>query len=338
MTNSPFLDNIETSCPGSKSSNPLTCKHSEALNSENLYIFDIEKYKLLSLKTSTSLLDFSTSDTLRNKALLMRACGSDVGFDGNKLVSANFCRLRLCPMCQRRKSLKTYSDFCKILDELKSFSFLHLVLTVPNVCADELSDCIKLMQNCSTRFFNHSDVKRAFVGVARCLEVSYNSRTITYHPHFHCLVAVKKSYFSSRDYLKRDRLVHIWSALWRMRFDNVRKIKDSVINSYNLTNESYLQLFVTKADSGALPEIAKYAVKPLDLDLTNKERASVLDVLYGALKGKRLIQTYGVIKEASKKCKIDFESDEPSVPIDKDRLSLYSFNYRLLHYEKRGAI
>ena len=338
MMKSPYLDNIETSCPTSQISKPLHIKDSATSEEEKLYIFDLEKYKLLSIKTSTSIEDFSDIDDLRSKANNIRLCGSDVGIVGNKIVSANFCRHRLCPMCQRRKSLKVYSDFCRIYEDLKDYAFLHLVLTVSNCNGCDLSETIDLMQKCSSRFFNHSDIKRVFVGVARCLEVTYNSKTITFHPHYHCLVAVKKSYFTSRYYLKRERLVNIWSAIWCMRWGNVRKIKDSMIDSYNLVNGSHLQLYVAKADSGALPEIAKYAVKPLDLNLTNKERASVLDVLYMGLKNRRLIQTYGVIKDSAKKLKINLDDDSDDLTVDKDKLSLYTYNYRLLHYEKGDLI
>jgi plasmid rolling circle replication initiator protein Rep len=241
-------------------------------------------------------------------------------------------------MCQRRKSLKAYSDFCKILNDLKDYSFLHLVLTVPNCKGYELRETLKYMEQCSSRLFKIDKVERAFKGVARCTEVTYNKKHDDYHPHFHCLVAVNKSYFTSRDYLNHKTLRFLWSVLWRIRTDNLRRIKDEKILEYNLLDSDLLQVHITKADEGALPEIAKYAVKPLEMELARKDRAKVLQELYEALKGKRMIQTFGVVKDSAKKCKVDFNDSVESDTIDKTIKALYHFNYGALHYEKKELI
>jgi hypothetical protein len=106
----------------------------------------------------------------------------------------------------------------------------------------------------------------------------------------------------------------------------------------NLLDSEKLQLHVTKADKGALPEIAKYAVKPLELDLDVKHRARVLEELYEALKGKRLIQTFGVIKDSAKKCKLDLGESVGLDTLDKTPKALYTFNYGALHYERKELI
>jgi plasmid rolling circle replication initiator protein Rep len=343
----PFLDNIETSCTSSDFSKAFDINGSELSGLKNLYSFDEEKiiesfdfYKRLSVETSTCLLDFG-SDLYKPLSLRLRGCGSELGLTSEgKVASANFCRERLCPMCQRRRSLRTYSDFCKILSDLNDFSFLHLVLTVPNCEASELRQTLRHMELCSARLFKVDKVERAFRGVARCTEVTYNKRLDNYHPHFHCLVAVKKSYFTSRDYLNHKTLCELWSVLWKLRLSNLRRLKDEEIffQVSNLLDSEKLQLHVTKADKGALPEIAKYAVKPLELDLNGTERAKVLQELYEALKGKRLIQTFGVIKDSAKKCKLDLNDSVGLDTLDKTPKALYTFNYGALHYERKELI
>jgi plasmid rolling circle replication initiator protein Rep len=346
MAKPPYLDNIETPHNFELASTPNNIKAFEPQNEKFKSTFeDLSKHKILSYQTFKSLLDFGDDVLHRPLAYKIYNCGSRVGFSESRLVSANFCRERICPMCQKRKSLKTYSDFCKILEKLSDFAFVHLVLTVPNCKSDELRETLSRMEKASTRFFNIAEVSTAFKGVARCTEVSYNSKTITFHPHFHCLVAVNKSYFKSRFYIKRERLQHLWSVVWRLASEYdctdskklssaLRSYKDSFISDFPLRESDRLQIYVAKADEGALPEIAKYAVKPLELELTNKERASVLIALYEGLKHKRLIQTYGVIKQASAECKICFDDEEQLPSVDEKTISFYNFNYRLLQYEK----
>ena len=46
-------------------------------------------------------------------------CGDILGFNSdNELVNANFCRKRICPMCQWRKAEKTFSQFIRLSDIL----------------------------------------------------------------------------------------------------------------------------------------------------------------------------------------------------------------------------
>lgn len=343
----PLLDNIETSCTSSDLLKAFDINGFETSSDKNLYSFDEEKliesfdyYKKLSYETAVSIMDFA-SDIYSDLSKKIMNCGSEIGFTSEGAVSsANFCRERLCPMCQRRKSLKTYSDFSKMLNNLKDFAFLHMVLTVPNCPASELRSTLKFMELCSSRMFKVDSVKRAFKGVARCTEVTYNKRLDNYHPHFHCLVAVNRSYFTSRDYLKRNDIVDLWSILWKLRFSNIRRMKDEELfcQVSNLLDTDKLQVFITKADEGALPEIAKYSVKPLEMDLTRKDRGRVLQELYEALKGKRMVHLFGVMKDSAKKCKVVFDECVEVDTLDKKTKALYTFNYGALHYERKELI
>lgn len=331
----PFLDTLETPCETVDISNPLTDKGFDDFFDKKLY--KIETYKNLAVETSTALLDFS--EYLHEKAIQMRTCGNNItlGSDG-RVVTADFCRLRLCPMCQRRKALKTYAEFTQILNYLDDFSFIHLVLTVPNCPMNELRETLGYMEKCSSRLFNIKALKKAFCGIVRCTEVTYNSNTFSFHPHFHCLIAVKKSYFTSRDYISQKKLVSLWSACWALKHENIRYVSDELI--YETVNTESLQVHVEKADDGALPEIAKYCVKPLELELSRKERAKVLDALFLGMHGKRLIQTYGVIKEACHDLKVDLEKCfdiDTLTNVDIEALRVYNWNYATHKFEqKRG--
>lgn len=331
---SPFLDTIETPCTDQNSPKALSDKEYNDFFAEKLY--NLAFYKSLALETSTALIDFS--NFLHDKAVAMRFCGSNLTFDDKgQVISADFCRQRLCPMCQRRKSLKTYSDFCQISNYLHEYAFIHLVLTVPNCSLYDLRYCLERMEKASSRLFNIEAVKKAFAGVCRCTEVSYNKNSSTFHPHFHCLIAVKKSYFTSRNYISQKKLQRWWSVIWWTRSDNFRGLKDEYIDTADIS-DNLLQVHIEKADDGALPEIAKYAVKPLELELSKKERAMVLDALYTGLHSKRLIQTFGVIKDACKALKLEIEQSvdiDTLSEIDKSSLTVYNWNYATSNYEKK---
>lgn len=339
----PLLDNIETSFLTLKGSKALTDKEFDDIFDENLYtelISDFAKYKKLSYQVGQALDHFAKEQKLRDKGKLMLSCGFSLEFTNGRLYNANFCRQRLCPMCQRRKSLKTYSDFMKLLNYLNEYAFVHLTLTVPNCPLNELAENISFMNKCSSKLFSLGEVKKAFRGVVRCLEVTYNSSTISFHPHFHCLIAVKKSYFKSRDYIKSEKIQLLWSALWKMRHENLKSDKwDSFeLGKIALNSSELLQIHIVKADKGAVPEIAKYAVKPLDFECSDKERASVLEFLHSALNGKRLIYLSGVFKDANKLLKLKLEEDTEERlkrgDVDKEELVHYYWNYRRSRYER----
>lgn len=207
------------------------------------------------------------------------------------LTGANFCRQRICPMCQFRKSEKTFAEMLKVVEYLeeRNYRFLHLVLTIPNCKnGEELINGIKLLYKSFGKFIRNKQVKRAYKGILRCLEISYNYDTDEFHPHLHCLVVVNSSYFNdTKVYLSYDKITEIWT------------------NSVGLGLPYPLQCSIRamkKGDRSGVAEVCKYCVKPLDLGERSLERdiqnINVLLTLGHTLKGTRFLQKYGVVKEA----------------------------------------
>ena len=239
---------------------------------------------------------------LSEKAEKISVCGDFLGFSPSsdtgefKLVSANFCRERLCPTCQKRRSLKMYANVLKVVEYLKTnVRFLHLVLTVPNCEGGEiLTKTVKEMFKSFGKFYNYKDVKNAFKGCLRCLEITYNSDTGMFHPHLHCLVAVNKSYFNSRYYLKYDTLKSLWAK------------------ACNSDKPYQISVGAIKGDiAKGVAEVCKYCVKPLEYgELEDTTAQYVLRTIGLVLKGQRCIQKYGIIKEAFKALDIDDDDDD----------------------------
>ena len=275
---------------------------------------DFEKYKKMTVSTAELL---KKDDFLLERGEIIEHCGDLIQFDSEgNLVSANFCRQRICPNCQRRKALKTYSKFKSISDELQKqgFVFLHLVLTIRNVEDFELNETITKLFDASSRLFRRKECKRVFKGALRCLEVSYQKRDGTFHPHLHCLIAVNKSYFTSRYYLKVEKLRELWGEVLRV---------------------DYLpQVWASRCNDNAIAEVAKYAVKPLELDLTDTTKLFVLKCLFCCLHGRRLLQTYGIIRTAAKALNIDLEEDESALSSELEAVHSFGYNFNLQKYER----
>ena len=261
------------------------------------------RYKMANEMLSRAYLgiDVSKSDRLKD-------CGKILTFkvdsNGNKkLQSAESCRVRLCPICSWRRSLKNFWNTMRILQYFQStnqsFSYIFLTLTVKNCCGDDLSETLDNIFSALKRFYERKETKKAFLGMVRNLEITHNidksSKDYnTYHPHVHCILAVRPSYFTSRDYLSQSRLTELWKEALRVDYVpiiDVRRVKGD--------------------DARAVAECSKYAAKasdyiiPDDWDLTT-ETVGVLD---RALDRRRLINYSGVFRKARRALALDDPED-----------------------------
>lgn len=226
-----------------------------------------------------------------SKEMLQRIeyCGSflefhsDITGEVKKLVKANNCENRFCPICAYKKARKEALKLSVLIRSLeKDYKFLFLTLTASNVTSDNLEEEIKLYNESFKRLTKLKLFMSAVVGYVRKLEVTYNHDLKTYHPHFHVLLAVKNNYFG-RNYIKRNEWLEMWKSAKR---DNT------------ITQVDVRKLDLSLDDKGIL-EIAKYSAK--DSDYLKSQ--DIFDVIYKALKGKRLITYNGVFKESVKEFK-----------------------------------
>ena len=174
-----------------------------------------------------------------------------------KLQLAKFCRVRYCPICQWRRSLKWRARFFEVLprflEDYSAARFIFLTLTVKNCVLEQLRLMVKEMN----RAWNKLVKLKQFpaLGWIKSLEVT-KSKDLTAHPHFHCLLVVPSDYFS-RSYVSQS----LWQQWWRkgLKVDydpivNVKKVKSKSVNE---EDKSGLM--------NAVCETLKYSVKPNDL-------------------------------------------------------------------------
>ena len=269
-----------------------------------------------------------------------------------KLHQAYFCQLRLCPVCNWRRSLKIFSQVSKIIQAIeqdREHAYIFLTLTQKNVSGEELDQELDKMMKAWNRFLGYKKVKDVVKGSYRGLEITYDKESkITkrmyqekkdyykklglkvgnknpnfdmYHPHFHVLIVVRKGYFTSKEYLSHE----VWRELWAkaMRLDylpqvNVKRVKGNTAE--------------------AVAETAKYVAKDSDyviekdLDLS----MNVVETLDYALERRRLVSFSGIMKEWHKKLNLDDTEDGDLVHIDSEKdeelegemtLETYAWNF-----------
>lgn len=265
------------------------------------------------------------------KAQRLRDCCSVLSFKvfddhSRKLNRASFCRVRLCPICSWRRSLKVFAQMTRILGHFEAlhtaarYRYLFLTMTVKNCSRGLLSDTMDEMIVGWKRFSQSKIFSSSVLGWYRGLEVTHNvvqasEHYDTYHPHFHCLLVVDSSYFSQGNYVGRE----VWRKQWQesMRLDynpqvDIRCFKGNLFNS--------------------LREVTKYSVKaqdyiiPDDWDLT----VDTVKVLDQALNKRRFVAFGGKLKEIHKKLNLDSEENGDLIHIAGDFSD--DEKYRIVRY------
>jgi plasmid rolling circle replication initiator protein Rep len=190
-----------------------------------------------------------TDPSLSRYAERLKECSWQLGFNlvpdtnpdklgvlNHRLISARFCRVRLCPICSWRKQLAWRGRFFhavpKIRQDYPAHRWLFLTLTIANVPIDQLGQAITDLNAGWTRLTK----LRSFpaIGFFRSLEVTREVKRPEFaHPHIHALLLVPASYFST-GYISQDK----WRSMWRdsIRTDyapsvNIKAIKPKVVNS-----------------------------------------------------------------------------------------------------------
>lgn len=180
----------------------------------------------------------------------------ETGEEVLKLAKAEFCRIRHCPICQSRLSMRWVAKFHQIMPELlkqhEKTQFILLTLTVPNCEASDLRATIQEMNEGWKRMSNRAFFKKKILGFIRATEVTRNPINNTAHPHFHVLLHVKDSYFNGRNLITQAKWLEYWQDAMRnpsITQVDVRKVRES---SKKTKQENLI--------SGAL-EVVKYATK-----------------------------------------------------------------------------
>lgn len=272
-------------------------------------------------------------EDLAKKAERMYDCGNYLVFkmkDGRlKLYQAYFCKARLCPMCNWRRSLKIAFQNKKIVqavNEQQKVKWVFLTLTVRNVEGDNLKDAMDQMTSAWNRFAGYAKFKKSVKGYFRAMEVTRNWDKEsewygTYHPHFHVLLAVPNDYFG-RNYIKQSEWTDMWQRAMKIDYVpivHVAKVKPKKDSTNFVEVEQEMKKVI--AEQNAIFEVSKYPVKDTDVIRGNKvtdENIQTVKDLDKALAYKRLISYGGLLKEIHKELQLSDAEDGDLIHIDED--------------------
>lgn len=297
-----------------------------------------------------------------HKAQRLSLCATDLYFEpkengGMRLISGNFCRVALCPMCAMRRTRKIFGQVSRIMDYIeknKSYRYIFLTLTVKNVSGDELSEMIDRLMKGFHAMIHHVKFKNMSKGWFRALEITHNWQRDDYHPHLHMVVAVDEKYFNQKkNYVSHDN----WKLEWkkcmgldyepRVHVQRVRKSKDELKDG----EVGYQK---------AVAEISKYTAKSMDymvmwkhrkqfeketgIKIYSKEQSeeltdSAVSVLDKSIHKRRLVAFGGELRKIHKLLNLDDPEDGDLVNTDDDEYGVrYDLNDVILHYKWRVGI
>lgn len=223
------------------------------------------------------------------RAIRLEECGTALVFGKHQsgavsLAQANFCRERLCPMCQWRRSLRLGVVLTQRIKNLDTTGLtpLFLTLTVKNVQGNDLAKTINEMLHAwYYKVCRRKEWKKYVKHSIRTLEVTYNRIRHTYHPHIHAIIYVKNSYFTGgKPAMTNEDFAKIWQSAMSLDYKPIVDIRA-----------------IRKEMTHTVAEVAKYCVKTSDIICdTIKTTALVVKTLQEALRGRRLISGSGQLK------------------------------------------
>ena len=225
-----------------------------------------------------------------------------------RLQTANFCKLRLCPMCIGRRARRAAWKLSRVLGMVErehKAKFLFLTLTLRNVPGQKLGNALGQLTKAWERFLGQRQIERSVKGWFRAIEITrgdgIRKEDKGYHPHLHAILAVEPDYFSRKSrksgkYLNQDDLILRWQKA--LRVDYLPSVEIST------TKAKRKRGGVESATLAAAKEGAKYPIKDedyIDQKLPEDRAVEIIRDYTEALRKRRLTAFGGWLKEAARK-------------------------------------
>lgn len=194
-------------------------------------------------------------------------CTSTIVQEDDGSVHTHYCGARWCMVCNRIRTAKAINAYVPAIEAWGDDAYF-VTLTVTNCKGWELRDTVGAMLKSFTSC--QRSMKRTHgipLEAIRKLEVTYNAKADTYHPHFHVVVNGE---------IEAEAL----RSLWLERAP---------------TSVSPQAQDVRPVDAGSVKEVFKYFTKLLTADKDGKKGANAasLNVIFEQIKGLRTYQPVG---------------------------------------------
>lgn len=231
-----------------------------------------------------------SSPAYASRSARMLSCGDTIGAAycptcGTYHVQhSHQCRDRLCPLCSWRLSIKRYYEMKEVLEylrpQLESRRVAMLTLTVKNVKAAQLRACLVDMSKAWKRL-QQSKAYKSVWGWARCMEITYNQKTKSFHPHMHILTIIDEGAESTATMMKQ--LKAGWQAAARLPYSPIIDLREAY------TKDKREDVIACAGEAFA------YSIKPAT---TAAIPHTQIGSFAAAISGHRLVSYGGAIKEA----------------------------------------
>lgn len=215
--------------------------------------------------------------------------------------SAMLCRDRVCPTCNWRLSLQQACEMQQALayiTDLDQYKAAFVTLTLRNCAVEDLKGTLELMAAGWNRMLARKQPKILFKGWARRVEITYNNKAHTFHPHYHAIFLVPAG--AAQDAAAMHAMIRdLWRSALRIDYDPV-------------TDFQWIEdLTAGGQDENATPELHKAILETFKYTIKDDAMGQMpLDTFRAfveGINGKRLTAYGGVIKDA--RAALDF-SDE----------------------------
>lgn len=214
-------------------------------------------------------------NTLKNSYWNSYHCAKVIQQEGGKLT-AKYCNNRWCMVCNRIRTAKAIRGYMPQIEKMRDPRFL--TLTRPNVKGDELEQEIESLTKAMRLLTKQMRVtaQTPLYGL-RKLEVTYNYREDTYHPHFHLIIEGEEV---AQEAIKRWLKMNP-NAYWEAQHECPIESPQKAIELFK-----YFTKIATK--------IRKENGEELSII-----HAPSLNIIFKAMRGKRVLQPMGGMRKVN---------------------------------------
>jgi hypothetical protein len=230
----------------------------------------------LSVRFSSALLEYNKHSALFYSYTSSYYCSRYLVVDGNNILKTKYCKNRWCFTCNRIRTAQLINGYQPQLDKIQDKYFV--TLTAPTIAGNFLKARIKEFEEQwrkITNLYNQTKPFETFKGI-RKMECTLRDNDL-YHYHYHVIIEGK----AQAEWLLNQ---------WLKRFPSAKRQAQDI----------------RAADNGSSMELFKYFTKLISKDTSmfaDTHRTinafKRLDLVFNALKGKRVFQSFGGLKAVS---------------------------------------
>ena len=236
------------------------------------------------------------------------------------LKAARVCNTRLCPFCEWRRTrawrARLYEGLGRLYEDQPKLRGVFLTLTVKNCLLTDLGDQLTEMNRAWDRFSKRSFFPTEYWFRRTETTVGVDATTgVTFaHPHFHVLLLVKPSYFST-GYVRQTEWQKQWMDAARLNYAPVIDVRSAKAKSSGGLSSA--------ADAkNSVIEAAKYATKATEL----MELGSAISEFHWQLRNRRLYAMSNKLRKYINSGDIDvsemMDNDAKPLPAGTERIEI----------------